>query len=172
MDVVSDGEKPKEVTKTLEEQNTQSKNGTPKYPKRENRKPPAHLADAFGPALFSTPDIIRRISTTEEVPQTPPEKKNFSILVHKSSPVTPTEKSPEKSIERLNKINKIRKSGEIKDSEVKVKSPVNELSKSLLKSANPDSTSNVKPELIEEKPKAAIIGPVVTNSGTLFEFSP
>lgn len=32
------------------------------YPKRENRKPPAHLAEAFGPALFSTPDIPRRIS--------------------------------------------------------------------------------------------------------------
>ncbi|KAG8229961.1 hypothetical protein J437_LFUL008534, partial [Ladona fulva] len=32
------------------------------YPKRENRKPPAHLADAFGPALFSTPDVMRRVS--------------------------------------------------------------------------------------------------------------
>jgi len=34
-----------------------------KYPKRENRKPPAHLADSLGPALFSTPDIIRRVDT-------------------------------------------------------------------------------------------------------------
>lgn len=46
-----------------------------KYPKRENRKPPAHLAEAFGPALFSTPDIIRRVSTdkptTPNVPTTP-----------------------------------------------------------------------------------------------------
>lgn len=40
-----------------------------KYPKRENRKPPAHLAEAFGPALFSTPDIIRRVSTDK--PPTP-----------------------------------------------------------------------------------------------------
>lgn len=36
------------------------------YPKRENRKPPAHLAEALGPALFSTPDIIRRVSTGSE----------------------------------------------------------------------------------------------------------
>lgn len=43
---------------------------TKKYPKRENRKPPAHLADAFGPALFSTPDIIRRVST-DKPPTTP-----------------------------------------------------------------------------------------------------
>lgn len=46
-----------------------------KYPKRENRKPPAHLAEAFGPALFSTPDIIRRVSTdkptTPNIPTTP-----------------------------------------------------------------------------------------------------
>lgn len=40
------------------------------YPKRENRKPPAHLAEAFGPALFSTPDIIRRVST-DKAPSTP-----------------------------------------------------------------------------------------------------
>lgn len=40
------------------------------YPKRENRKPPAHLAEAFGPALFSTPDIIRRVST-DKIPTTP-----------------------------------------------------------------------------------------------------
>ncbi|XP_069678239.1 death-inducer obliterator 1 isoform X2 [Periplaneta americana] len=60
------------------------------YPKRENRKPPAHLAEALGPALFSTPDIIRRVSTgseqkatptTPETPTTPPESK-------KSSPAT------------------------------------------------------------------------------------
>ncbi|PSN57524.1 hypothetical protein C0J52_01640 [Blattella germanica] len=43
------------------------------YPKRENRKPPAHLAEALGPALFSTPDIIRRVSTGSEqkTPTTP-----------------------------------------------------------------------------------------------------
>ncbi|GLH06868.1 CXXC-type zinc finger protein 1 [Gryllus bimaculatus] len=49
------------------------------YPKRENRKPPAHLAEALGPALFSTPDIIRRVSTgAEQKPiheQTAEEKK-------------------------------------------------------------------------------------------------
>ncbi|RZF43446.1 hypothetical protein LSTR_LSTR001707 [Laodelphax striatellus] len=42
-----------------------------KYPKREHRKPPAHLAEALGPALFSTPDIIRRVSTDKQTPQTP-----------------------------------------------------------------------------------------------------
>lgn len=36
-----------------------------KYPKRENRKPPAHLADAFSAdLLFSTPDIIKRVVKT------------------------------------------------------------------------------------------------------------
>ncbi|XP_054265683.1 death-inducer obliterator 1-like isoform X1 [Macrosteles quadrilineatus] len=50
--------------------------GSKKYPKRENRKPPAHLAEAFGPALFSTPDIIRRVSeksgtTTPVTPAAP-----------------------------------------------------------------------------------------------------
>lgn len=36
-----------------------------KYPKRENRKPPAHLADVFGAdLLFSTPDIIKRVVKT------------------------------------------------------------------------------------------------------------
>jgi hypothetical protein len=40
--------------------------GRKNYPKRENRKPPAHLAEALGPALFSTPDIIRRVSTGNE----------------------------------------------------------------------------------------------------------
>ncbi|XP_039276051.1 death-inducer obliterator 1 isoform X2 [Nilaparvata lugens] len=42
-----------------------------KYPKREHRKPPAHLAEALGPALFSTPDIIRRVSTDKPSPTTP-----------------------------------------------------------------------------------------------------
>lgn len=36
-----------------------------KYPRRENRKPPAHLADVFGAdLLFSTPDIIKRVVKT------------------------------------------------------------------------------------------------------------
>lgn len=36
-----------------------------KYPRRENRKPPAHLADAFSAdLLFSTPDIIKRVVKT------------------------------------------------------------------------------------------------------------
>ncbi|XP_023714511.1 death-inducer obliterator 1 isoform X4 [Cryptotermes secundus] len=52
--------------------------GRKNYPKRENRKPPAHLAEALGPALFSTPDIIRRVSTgseqkaTASTPEMPP----------------------------------------------------------------------------------------------------
>ncbi|XP_012274490.1 uncharacterized protein LOC105696523 isoform X2 [Orussus abietinus] len=51
-----------------------------KYQKKEHRKSPAHLADSMGPALFSTPDIIRRVSTSSEskVPETP------------STPTTPT----------------------------------------------------------------------------------
>ena len=76
------------------------KSHTAKYPKRENRKPPAHLAEAFGPALFSAPDIIRRISTTEEVPQTPPEKKNFTVGAHsnaKSAEKMPAQKLPGKT---------------------------------------------------------------------------
>jgi len=40
--------------------------GRKNYPKRENRKPPAHLVEALGPALFSTPDIIRRVSIGNE----------------------------------------------------------------------------------------------------------
>lgn len=42
------------------------------YPKRENRKPPAHLVDSLGPALFSTPDIIRRVSTDKQLPPVSP----------------------------------------------------------------------------------------------------
>ncbi|XP_011141994.1 uncharacterized protein LOC105184732 isoform X3 [Harpegnathos saltator] len=50
-----------------------------KYLKKENRKPPAYVADTLGPALFSTPDIIRRVGTNEgkmsdnaATPTTPP----------------------------------------------------------------------------------------------------
>ncbi|XP_047109427.1 uncharacterized protein LOC124777919 [Schistocerca piceifrons] len=42
------------------------------YPKRENRKPPAHLAEALGPALFSTPDIIRRVNAGSDHKSLPP----------------------------------------------------------------------------------------------------
>ena len=31
-----------------------------KYPRRENRKLPSHLADTIGPELFSSPDSLRR----------------------------------------------------------------------------------------------------------------
>ncbi|KAK6618097.1 hypothetical protein RUM44_002539 [Polyplax serrata] len=87
-DTMSDREKgTKELPKALEEISTQGKSHPAKYPKRENRKPPAHLAEAFGPALFSTPDIIRRISTGDDLPQTPPEKKNFTVGVHSNSKV-------------------------------------------------------------------------------------
>lgn len=78
----------KEVQRPPEEITIQGKSQSAKYPKRENRKPPAHLAEAFGPALFSAPDIIRRISTCEDVPQTPPEKKNFTVGAHSSAKST------------------------------------------------------------------------------------
>lgn len=31
-----------------------------KYPRRENRKLPSHLADSLGPEIFSMPDLLRR----------------------------------------------------------------------------------------------------------------
>lgn len=37
-----------------------------KHPKKESRKPAAHVADTLGPALFSTPDIIRRVNSSNE----------------------------------------------------------------------------------------------------------
>nr|XP_034189527.1 uncharacterized protein LOC117608463 isoform X4 [Osmia lignaria] len=37
--------------------------GAKKHPKKENRKSPGYTADALGPALFSTPDIIRRVGS-------------------------------------------------------------------------------------------------------------
>lgn len=40
--------------------------GTRKHPKKESRKPPAYVADTLGPALFSTPDIIRRVGSSSE----------------------------------------------------------------------------------------------------------
>lgn len=38
--------------------------GTKKCSKKEHRKLDSHLAVALGPALFSTPDIIRRVGTS------------------------------------------------------------------------------------------------------------
>lgn len=37
--------------------------GAKKHSKKENRKSPAYIVDTLGPALFSTPDIIRRVGT-------------------------------------------------------------------------------------------------------------
>ncbi|XP_043591529.1 uncharacterized protein LOC122571618 isoform X5 [Bombus pyrosoma] len=37
--------------------------GMKKHAKKENRKSPAYMVDTLGPALFSTPDIIRRVGT-------------------------------------------------------------------------------------------------------------
>ncbi|XP_006611986.1 uncharacterized protein LOC102676589 isoform X3 [Apis dorsata] len=40
--------------------------GTKKHPKKENRKSPAYMVDNLGPALFSTPDIIRRVGSNND----------------------------------------------------------------------------------------------------------
>lgn len=39
---------------------------TAKKPKRDNRKAPGYVADSLGPALFSTPDIIRRVGSNSD----------------------------------------------------------------------------------------------------------
>lgn len=67
--------------------------GRKNYPKRENRKPPAHLAEALGPALFSTPDIIRRVSTGNEQKATSvtPEMPTAEAKKDASSPSDPND---------------------------------------------------------------------------------
>lgn len=67
---------------------TSKADGRKNYPKRENRKPPAHLAEALGPALFSTPDIIRRVSTGNEqkTTSTTPEMPTAEVKKDASSP--------------------------------------------------------------------------------------
>jgi hypothetical protein len=68
--------------------------GRKNYPKRENRKPPAHLAEALGPALFSTPDIIRRVSTgNEQKTATPPEILTAETRKDANSPSAPSDVS-------------------------------------------------------------------------------
>jgi hypothetical protein len=65
--------------------------GRKNYPKRENRKPPAHLVEALGPALFSTPDIIRRVSTgNEQKTTTPPEVLTSETKKDANSPSVPS----------------------------------------------------------------------------------
>lgn len=68
--------------------------GRKNYPKRENRKPPAHLAEALGPALFSTPDIIRRVSTgNEQRPTTvAPEVSTAEVKKEGSSSSAPSDR--------------------------------------------------------------------------------
>lgn len=40
--------------------------------KKEHRKADPHVVEALGPALFSTPDIIRRVGSTEsKIPESP-----------------------------------------------------------------------------------------------------
>lgn len=68
--------------------------GRKNYPKRENRKPPAHLAEALGPALFSTPDIIRRVSTgSEQKTTTPPETLTSETKKNANSSSAPSDVS-------------------------------------------------------------------------------
>lgn len=68
--------------------------GTKKHQKREHRKSPSHLAVALGPALFSTPDIIRRVGSGSE-PKTPEAvaaspTKTAPPLTSASSPIAAT----------------------------------------------------------------------------------
>ncbi|KAL0268982.1 UNVERIFIED_CONTAM: hypothetical protein PYX00_010739 [Menopon gallinae] len=125
---------------------------TAKYPKRENRKPPAHLAEAFGPALFSTPDIIRRISTGDELPQTPSEKKNFTVGVQKNTVLSDTGKLIAKPVD-ANKASKAKKA------EVTVKEGVNHV-KAQVKAISGDGAKTgpylLKPLKVESMPKAKV----------------
>jgi hypothetical protein len=68
--------------------------GRKNYPKRENRKPPAHLAEALGPALFSTPDIIRRVSTGNEqrTNTVASEMSTAEVKKEESSPSAPSDR--------------------------------------------------------------------------------
>jgi hypothetical protein len=96
--------KTKEVV-TSPEVTTEAGTARKMYPKRENRKPPAHLAEAFGPALFSTPDIPRRISDAK-APEHKPEVKPAIDTKHVSDvkqeaelPQLPTEILAEDALE-------------------------------------------------------------------------
>lgn len=123
---------------------------TAKYPKRENRKPPAHLAEAFGPALFSTPDIIRRISTGEDLPHTPSEKKNFTVGVQKNTVLTDAGKLT-KSID-TNKPVKTKKAEGVKEAVNHVKAQVKAVSGDGLKAGS----YVLKPLKVESVSKAKV----------------
>ncbi|XP_043471385.1 uncharacterized protein LOC122504370 isoform X2 [Leptopilina heterotoma] len=66
------------------------------HQKKDNRKSPATLACALGPALFSTPDIIRRVSVGNETkseantPTTPVTSTSNSPVFNQSQSVTTT----------------------------------------------------------------------------------
>lgn len=69
--------------------------GAKKHLKKESRKPPAYVADTLGPALFSTPDIIRRVGTSEGkmpdsavTPTTPPAISTSGSSAVPTSPTT------------------------------------------------------------------------------------
>lgn len=164
---------PKEIEKPqppAEEPTTPKAQLQAKYPKRENRKPPAHLAEAFGPALFSTPDIIRRISVGDEVPQTPPEKKNFTVGIQKVPVVTkPGIKSAEKSEKpenpspKVKKIEQVLKEPESGEKKVKlIAKETNRTNQSLLKPVNLGAVVNVvlPSEKGEEEVISAVPAPV------------
>lgn len=60
--------------------------------KKEHRKSDTLVVEALGPALFSTPDIIRRVGSTTEskVPDSPPVSIPTMLLVGSSSTSTST----------------------------------------------------------------------------------
>lgn len=75
--------------------------GRKNYPKRENRKPPAHLAEALGPALFSTPDIIRRVSIGNEqrTNTVAPEMSATEVKKEESSSSAPSDRGSQVNVQ-------------------------------------------------------------------------
>ncbi|XP_058805626.1 death-inducer obliterator 1 isoform X2 [Phymastichus coffea] len=53
------------VNETLKSVETKTSTAPKKIVKKEHRKSDTHVVEALGPALFSTPDIIRRVGSTE-----------------------------------------------------------------------------------------------------------
>ena len=94
--------------------------------KKEQKKSPAVLAEALGPALFSTPDIIRRVSvgsesknpeilTTPTTPMSSPvvaPAASQSISVVQTTPVKSVETTPPKALQVFPKNVQILKNGE------------------------------------------------------------
>lgn len=53
--------------------------------KKEHRKSDTHVVEALGPALFSTPDIIRRVGSTETKAPDSPVTTSTAVSINNSS---------------------------------------------------------------------------------------